>query len=92
MKERKKDIKKYSSFNAATLGLSGTRLELESLGLLPGELLVGEVAVLGGRGVDGLGKVKLLDDDTGTQVEVVPDDLDQLLRGLVGGTVGLNKD
>lgn len=50
------------------------------------------MAVLGSSGVDGLGKVKLLDNDTRTQVEVVPDDLDQLLRGLVGGTVGLNED
>lgn len=73
-------------------GLSGNRLELESAGLLPGELLVGEVTVLGSLSVDGTGKVKVLDDDTGTQIEVVADDLDQLVGGLVGGTVGLDED
>lgn len=57
-----------------------TRLELKGLGLLPREVLVGEVTVLGGRGVDGLGQVKVLDNDTGTEVEVVPDDLDELVR------------
>jgi hypothetical protein len=72
--------------------LSKVHLELESTGLLPGELLVGEVAVLGGLGVDGTGQVKVLHDDTGTQIEVVTDDLDQLVGGLVGGTVGLNED
>ncbi len=66
------------------------RLELEGLGLLPGELLVGEVTVLGGLEVDGLGKVKLTDNDTGTEVKVVADDLNKLLGGLVGGTVGVD--
>ena len=33
------------------------RLELEGLGLLPGEVLVGEVTILGSLEVDGLGKV-----------------------------------
>jgi hypothetical protein len=74
-------------------GLSSrARLELEGTGLLPGELLVGEVAVLGGLNVDGAGQVKVLHDDTGTQIEVVANDLDQLVGGLVGGTVGLNED
>lgn len=68
------------------------RLELEGLGLLPGEGLVGEVTVLGGLGVDGLGKVKQLDDDTGTEVEVVPDDLDQLVGALGRGAVALDED
>lgn len=68
-----------------------TNLELELLGLLPGELLVGEVTVLGGLVVDGVGKVQLLDDDTGTHVKVLLDDLNELVRGLVGGTVGLDE-
>lgn len=67
-------------------------LELEGLGLLPGEALVGtEVTVLGSLEVDGLGQVQLLDNDTGAHVEVVADDLDQLIRGLVGGAVGLDE-
>jgi len=64
-------------------------LELQLLGLLPGEALVGEVAVLSGLVVDGVGEVEFLDNHTGTEVEVVADDLDELVRGLVGGAVGL---
>lgn len=68
-------------------------LELESLGLLPAEVLVGaEVTVLGSLEVDGLGKVKLLDNDTGTHVEVVADNLDEVGRGLLGGAVGVDED
>ena len=69
-----------------------TRLELELLGLLPGEGLVAEVTVLGSTVVDGVGEVELLDNDTGTEVEVLADDLDKLLRVLVGGTVVLNEE
>jgi hypothetical protein len=68
------------------------KLELELLGLLPGELLVGEVTVLSGLEVDGVDEVKLLDNDTGAEVEVVLDNLDELVRGLVGGTVCLNEE
>ena len=50
------------------------------------------MTVLGGLSVDGLGKVKSLDNDTRTQVEVVPDDLDQLLGALVRGAVALDED
>lgn len=69
-----------------------TCLELELLGLLPGEGLVAEVAVLGSAVVDGVGEVELLDDDTGTEIEVLADDLDKLLRVLVGGSVVLNEE
>lgn len=68
-------------------------LELQSLGLLPAEALVGtEVTVLGGLEVDGLGQVELLDNDTGSQVEVITDDLDELIRALGRGAVGLDVD
>jgi len=50
------------------------------------------VAVLGGLEVDGLGKVELLDNDTGAEVEVVADDLDELVRGLLRGAVGVDVD
>ncbi len=50
------------------------------------------MTVLGSLEVDGLGEVKLLDDDTGAQVEVVADDLDELIRGLGGGAVGVDVD
>jgi hypothetical protein len=66
-------------------------LELKLLGLLPGEALVGEVTVLGGRVVNGVGKVEFLDDDTGAEIEVVLDDLNKLVRRLVRGTVGLDE-
>lgn len=68
------------------------RLELERLRLLPGELLVGEVAVLGGLEVDWLGQVELLDDHSGAEVEVGTDDLLKLVRGLIGGSVRVDKD
>ena len=50
------------------------------------------MAVLGGLEVDGLGKVELLDNDTGAEVEVVADDLDELVRGLLRGAVGVDVD
>lgn len=68
-------------------------LELQGLGLLPAEGLVGtEMTVLGGLEVDGLGQVELLDNDAGPQVEVVTDDLDKLIRALGGSTVGVDVD
>lgn len=68
------------------------RLVLERLGLLPGEVLVGEVAVLGGLAVDRLDQVELLDDDTRTHVEILVDDLDKLFGAAVGSAVGLDED
>jgi len=50
------------------------------------------VTVLGRLVVDGLDEVELLDNDTRSQVEVLEDDLDELVGGLVGGAVGLNED
>jgi hypothetical protein len=72
--------------------LNSSSLPLEKLGLLPGEVLVGEVAVLGSLEVDGLGKVQLAHNDTRTEVKVVLDDLDELVRGLAGGAVCLDED
>lgn len=67
--------------------------ELERLGLLPAEVLVGaKVAVLGCLEVDGLGEIQLLDNDTRAQVEVVPDDLDELVRRLLRGAVRVDID
>lgn len=57
-------------------------LKLELLGLLPVEVGVGEVSVLGGLVVDGLDKVELSDDDTGSHVEVLADDSNKFVRGL----------
>lgn len=45
------------------------------------------MAVLRSLEVDGFGKVKLLDDDTGAHVEVGADDVHELVAGLFGGTV-----
>ena len=68
-------------------------LELEFLGLLPAEGLVGtEVAVLGSLEVDRVVQVELTDNNTRSKVEVVSDDLDKLLGGLLGGTVGVDVD
>lgn len=68
-------------------------LELEGLRLLPGEGLVGaEVAVLGGLEVDGAVQRELADNDTGAEVKVVADDLDELVGGLLRGAVGVDVD
>lgn len=72
--------------------LEEANLELELLWLFPGEALVGEVAVLGGLEVDWAGQVELLDDHSWTEVEVGADDLLELIRGVVGGSVGVNVD
>ena len=66
------------------------RLQVQRLWLLPGEVLVGEVAILRGLVVDRLDQVELLDDNTRPHVEVLANDLHQLLRALVGGSVGVN--
>ena len=72
--------------------LEEANLELELLWLFPGEALVGEVAVLGGLEVDWAGQVELLDDHSWAEVEVGADDLLELIRGVVGSSVGVNVD
>ena len=68
-------------------------LELQRLWLLPGEVLVGtKVAVLGGLEVDGLGEIKLLNDNTGTEIKIAPDDGFEFGRGLLRGTVAIDVD
>ena len=39
-----------------------------------------------------LSQVQFLYDDTWPQIEVVSDDLDKLLRGLIGSPIGLDKE
>ena len=50
------------------------------------------MAVLGSLAVDGTVKVELANDDTRAEVEVLVNDLDELLRGLLRGTVGVDVD
>ena len=50
------------------------------------------MAVRGGLQILGLLQVKLLDNDTGPQVPVLPDDVDELFVGLLAGAVGINVD
>lgn len=50
------------------------------------------MAVLGSLEVDGASQVQLTDNDTGTEVKVVTDDLDKLIRGLLRGAVGVDVD
>ena len=45
-------------------------LKFQGLGLLPAEVLVGEMSVLSGLEVDWLGQVELLDYDTRSEIEV----------------------
>ena len=73
-------------------GVWRSPLELEGLRLLPGEALVGEVAVLGGLEVDWLGQVELLDDHSRAEIEVGADDLLKLVGGLVRGSVRVDED
>jgi hypothetical protein len=74
----------------STVAASGLQSKL--LGLLPLEILVREMAVLGRLEVDWVGKVELLDDDTRSQVKVVLDYLDELVGRFVGCAVCLNED
>lgn len=66
-------------------------LENELLWLLPGEVLVGEVAVLRSLVVDGLRQIQLLYDNTRPHIEVLLDDSDKV-DVLLGGTIILNED
>ena len=50
------------------------------------------MAVLRRLEIDGLVELELADDDTGPHVEVLADDLDKLLRGLVRSAVGVDVD
>lgn len=49
------------------------------------------MTVLGSAEVDGVGEVQLLDNDTRPHVEVLPDDRNKLVGGLVASTVGLDE-
>ena len=57
-----------------------SRLKFEGLGLLPAEVLVGEVSVLCGLEVDRLGQVELLDNNAWSQIEVLENNLNELIR------------
>ena len=50
------------------------------------------MTVLSSLEVDWTSQVELLDNDTWAEIEVLVDDLDELGRGLIGGTVGINVD
>lgn len=73
-------------------GVLFRNLELELLWLFPGEALVGEVTVLGSLEVDWLGQVELLDDNSWAEIEVLADNLLELIRGVVRGSVGVDED
>ena len=67
------------------------RLECQRPGLLPGEILIREVPVFGRLEINWSGKVELFDDDAWPHIEILSNDLDQLVRGLIRGTVGIDK-
>jgi hypothetical protein len=67
-------------------------LELESLWLLPSEVWVGEVTVLGGLVVDRLDEIELLDNDTRPHVKVLADDLHKLIGALLRSAVCLHEE
>lgn len=50
------------------------------------------MTVLGSLEVDWLGQVKLLDDDTWSEIKVGANNLYELVRALVRGTVRVNED
>jgi len=54
-------------------------LELEGLGLLPGEALIGEMAILGRLEVYWVDKIEILDNNTRAKVEVIPNDFDKFI-------------
>jgi len=67
-------------------------LEVELLGLLPGVVGVAKVAVRGGLEVLGPLEVELTDDDTGAEIPVLEDDLDELGVVLLASAVGVDVD
>lgn len=89
--EKRRGWGKYENNKARGWLLSGC-LELELLGLLPGELLTAKVTVSSGLLIDGTEQIELLDDDTGTEVKVLTDDLDKLLIGSGTSAVGIDED
>ena len=68
-----------------------TGLEFQRLGLLPREIGISEVPVLGCLIVDWPHEIELFDDDTRTHVKVFPDDLHELIAALVAGAIGFHK-
>ena len=67
------------------------RLICQGLRFLPSEVLIREVPVFGRLEINWSRKVELLDDDAWPHIEILSDDLDQLVRGLARGTVGINE-
>lgn len=67
-------------------------LKLERLWLFPGKRLVGEMAILCRLTVDWSDEIEFLDNDTGTQIKVVENNLDELVRRTVRCSVGFDKD
>ena len=67
------------------------RLICQRLRFLPSEVLIREVPVFGRLEIDWSRKVELLDDDAWPHIEILSDNLDQLVRGLARGTVGINE-
>ena len=66
-------------------------LELERFGLFPGEALVGEMTVLCRLAIDWSGEVKLLDNNTRSEVEVTLDGLYEFFGRPIRSTVGLDE-
>ncbi len=65
------------------------RLVLQSLGLLPSEVLVREMAILCCLAIDWFREVEFLNDDSRSEVEVVQDDVHQFVRRLFRSAVCL---
>ena len=66
-------------------------LKLQSLGLFPAKVLVCKMTILGCLEVDWLGEVEFFDDDSGAEIEVGSNDLDQLVRAASGRAIALNE-
>lgn len=50
------------------------------------------LTILRGLVVDGLGQVKLLYNNTGSQVKILADDSNQLIARLIGSSIRINLD
>ncbi len=77
---------------SSTVAMRREYLVFQNFGFLPAEVLVGEVSVLCGLKVDRLGQVELLDNNTGSQIEVLVNDLDKLIGGSVRCAVVVDED
>jgi len=78
--------------NAAPSFIQIIFLQSKLLRLLPSKALIRKMAILSRPIINRIREIQLLDNDTRSQVKVLVNNLDEFLRRLVRGAVGLDED